>query len=354
LAFLDPPKDGVAQAIKELFAAGVDLKIISGDSRAVTVHLAREVGVDTSPGRVLTGSQLDELSDESLWARVERTTIFAEVDPNQKERIILSLKKRGHVVGYMGDGINDAPALHAADVSMSVEGAVDVAREAADFVLVERRLDVLRRGVLEGRTTFANTLKYILTTESANLGNMLSMALCSAFLPFLPLLAGQVLLNNLLSDVPAMALAGDAVDEELIAKPRRWDLRFIRRFMLQFGVLSSVFDFATFGTLLYAFKAGEAEFRTGWFVESVVSASLVVLVVRTRGAAWRSLPARGLVLATVGVCAAAVALPVSPLAAPLGFVPLPARFYPVLAAIVVAYIGSAEAAKRRFYRWASF
>ena len=220
------------------------IKVITGDNELVSRHLAALVGLPTA--HVLTGQDLDELHDEALWHAAERTDLFVEVDPNQKERIILALKKRGHVVGFLGDGVNDAPAMHAADTSLSVDEAVDVAREAADFVLLERGLDVIRRGVEEGRKTFANTLKYVLITTSANLGNMVSMAAASLFLPFLPLLPAQILLNNFLSDIPAIGLANDHVDRELVDRPRRWDIGFIGRFMLVFGLVSSAFDLITF------------------------------------------------------------------------------------------------------------
>ncbi len=221
-----------------------------------------------------------------------RTDLFVEVDPNQKERIILALKRMGHVVGFMGDGVNDAPAMHVADTSLSVDQAVDVARAAADFVLLERDLDVIRRGIEEGRRTFANTLKYILTTMSANLGNMISMAAASLFLPFLPLMAGQILLNNFLSDVPAVGIADDAVDAELVELPRRWDIRFIGRFMVEFGAVSSIFDFVTFGVLLKGFRVNPELFRTSWFVESLLTELVIALVVRTKRPFYRSRPER--------------------------------------------------------------
>jgi Mg2+-importing ATPase len=217
----------------------------------------------------LLGDDLDRMHDDALWRAAEQTDLFVEVDPNQKERIILALKRTGHVVGFLGDGVNDAPAMHAADASLSVESAVDVAREAADFVLLKRDLDVIRAGIEEGRRTFANTLKYVLTTTSANLGNMISMAVASLVLPFLPLLAGQILLNNFLSDIPALGIASDRVDAELVQRPRRWSMRFIGRFMVEFGLLSSLFDFLTFGLLLWFFAAGAELFRSGWFVESL-------------------------------------------------------------------------------------
>jgi Mg2+-importing ATPase len=299
---------------------------------------------------VLDGAQLDRLSDEALRGAAPQTDLFVEVDPSQKERIMRALRGAGHVVGFLGDGINDAPAMHAADTSLSVEGAVDVAREAADFVLLDRDLEVIQRGVAAGRRTFANTLKYVLTTTSANLGNMISMAIASLFLPFLPLLAGQVLLNNLLSDVPAVGIADDAVDPELVARPRRWDMRFLRRFMLQFGLLSSLFDFLTFVLLLWAFAAGVELFRTGWFVESLLTELLVALVVRTRRPFWRSRPGSVLTWSTAAVVALACAIPYLPHAGLLGFTPLPASVVFALVLIAALYVAAAEWLKGRFYR----
>jgi Mg2+-importing ATPase len=348
LLFLDPPKVGVKETVAALAGLGVRLKIVTGDNGLVAAHVAEAVGIEA--GAVLSGADLVEMSDEALGRAAETVDLFVEVDPNQKERVVRLLRRGGHVVGYLGDGINDAPALHAADVGVSVEGAVDVAREAADFVLLEPDLDVLRRGILEGRTTFANTLKYVLTTESANLGNMVSMAAASLFLPFFPLLAKQILLNNFLSDVPAMAIASDRVDGELIARPRRWDLKFVRRFMVEFGLLSSCFDLCTFGVLIYGFGASGDRFRTAWFVESLLTELVVALIVRTRRPAWRSRPSAGLVWSTAGVAMLTFALPWLPGASLLGLIPLEA---PVLAAIVVItllYAASAELVKASFYR----
>ncbi|MBI2898020.1 MAG: magnesium-translocating P-type ATPase [Deltaproteobacteria bacterium] len=348
VTFLDRPKEGVAESIGALARLGVSVKVITGDTRLVAEHVAGLVGLPS--GRVLTGTDLDELHDEALWHAAERTDLFVEVDPNQKERIILSLKKMGHVVGFLGDGVNDAPAMHAADTSLSVAGAVDVAREAADFVLLERHLDVIRRGIEEGRRTFANTLKYVLTTTSANLGNMASMAAASLFLPFLPLSAGQILLNNFLSDIPAVGLAGDAVDPELTERPRRWNMRFIGRFMVEFGVLSSAFDLVTFAVLLGAFHAVAETFRTGWFVESLLTELVVALVVRTRRPFFRSKPGRVLLLSTLVLVPATFAIPFVPHAGVLGFVPLPAPMLVALAGITVLYVIATELLKRWFYR----
>jgi Mg2+-importing ATPase len=348
LLFTDPPKPGIEATIERLHALGIGLKIITGDNRLVAESLGRRVGL--AAPRVLAGDALGVISDPALTHVAERTDIFAEVEPNQKERIILALRRAGHVVGYMGDGINDAPALHAADVSLSVDDAADVAKEAADIVLLEKDLNVLVEGVRAGRVTFANTLKYVFMATSANFGNMFSMAGASLFLPYLPLLPKQILFINLLTDLPEMTIAADRVDPELIERPRRWDIRFIRRFMLVFGTLSSVFDYLTFAVLLWGLHAGPRELRTGWLVESVVSASLIVLVIRTRRPALRSRPGHALAVATGAVVAFAVALPFTPLAAPFDLQPLPASFGAALAAIVCLYFVAAELAKRWFYR----
>jgi Mg2+-importing ATPase len=348
LTFLDRPKEGVSRAIEDLRALGVSVKLISGDTKLVAQHVASIVGLCAE--RVLTGKELDELHDEALWRAAERTDLFVEVDPNQKERIILSLKKMGHVVGFLGDGINDAPAMHAADTSISVEQAADVAKEAADFVLLERNLDVIRRGIEEGRRTFANTLKYVLTTTSANLGNMVSMALASMLLPFLPLLAGQILLNNFLSDIPAFGLAQDSVDRELVDRPRRWDMRFIGQFMVQFGVLSSVFDFLTFGALLGFFAATPELFRTAWFVESLLTELCVALVVRTRRPFFRSRPGTFLLTSSLAIMALVLAIPYFPRANLLGFTPMPVTLLATLVLVTALYVAAAEFTKARFYR----
>jgi len=349
LTFLDRPKSGVAETIRELGGLGVSLKLITGDSRLVAQHVARLVGLRAD--RVLTGQQLDELHDEALWRVAEETDLFVEVDPNQKERIILSLKKTRHVVGFLGDGVNDAPAMHAADTSLSVDQAVDVAREAADFVLLERDLDVIRRGIEEGRRTFANTLKYVLITTSANLGNMVSMAVASLFLPFLPLTAGQILLNNFLSDIPAIGLADDSVDRELVDRPRRWDTRFIGRYMLEFGISSSAFDVLTFGTLLVVFRATPAVFRTSWFVESLLTELVVALVMRTPRPFFRSRPGTLLLYSTVAVIVLTLAIPYLPRAGVFGFVPLPGRLLATIGVITVLYVVATEVQKRWIARW---
>ncbi len=348
LTLFDPPKPGIVETVKRLEDLGVSLKIITGDNRLVAAAVAGQMGLDGAG--VLAGPDMHAMSSHALAARIRRTQIFAEVEPAQKEQIVRALRGDGRVVGYLGDGINDAAALNAADVGISVEGAVDVAKETADIVLLEHTLDVLIDGVMEGRRTFANTLKYIFMATSANFGNMFSMAGASLFLPFLPLLPKQILVTNLLTDFPEMTIAGDNVDEEMIARPRRWDIGFIRAFMIVFGLISSLFDYLTFAVLLYVLRAGPEEFRSGWFVESVVSASMIVLVIRTRGPVTRGRPGRLLVVATLLVAGATIAIPYTPLAPALGFVPLPARFLGALAAIVVLYIVVTEIAKRIFYR----
>jgi Mg2+-importing ATPase len=348
ITFLDRPKAGVAEAVRALAVLGVSIKIITGDSRLVAQHVASLVGLDSES--VLTGGQLDDLNDEALWRVAEQTTLFVEVDPNQKERIILALKKMGHVVGFLGDGVNDAPAMHAADTSLSVDQAVDVAREAADFVLLQRDLDVIRHGIEEGRRTFANTLKYILMTTSANLGNMLSMAAASLVLPFLPLTAGQILLNNFLSDIPAVGIADDSVDAELVSRPQRWSMRFIGRYMVEFGAVSSGFDALTFVLLLLGFRASVQVFQTGWFVESLLTELVVALVMRTRRPFFRSRPGTLLLSLTIVLIVVALAIPYLPGAGLLGFVPLPVSLLATISLIVLLYVTASEVQKRWFYR----
>ncbi len=348
LVLNDPPKPGIAETVAKLRGLGVSLKMITGDNALVATEVGALVGL---PGaRVLSGSDLGSMSDEALMVAARDSEIFAEIEPNQKERIILALRKGGHVVGYMGDGINDAPALHAADVGISVQGAVDVAKGAADIVLLEQDLAVLEDGVREGRKTFANTMKYVFMATSANFGNMFSMAGASLFLPFLPLLPKQILLTNLMTDSPEMTIATDRVDRDWVERARRWDVGFIRRFMLTFGLLSSVFDYMTFGVLLLLLGASPAQFRTGWFVESVVSATLIVLVIRTRGGLLRSRPSWSLLATTLLVAAAAAALPYTPLGVLFDLVPLPAHFLGIMGLIVIGYVASAEVAKALFYR----
>ena len=352
LTLYDPPKEGIADTLKELQLLGVTPKMITGDSRAVAMSIIQQVGLPEP--KVLTGAELQQLNDEALMHRVQETNVFAEVEPNQKERIIIALKKAGNVVGYLGDGINDASALHAADVGISVDSAVDVAKEAADIVLMQKDLNVLVLGVKEGRVTFANTLKYVFMATSANFGGMFSMAGASLFLPFLPLLPKQILLNNLLTDLPEMTIATDRVDKELVSKPHRMDINFIRKFMLVFGMLSAVFDYLTFGALLLLLHAQPVQFRTGWFLESVISSALVVLVVRSRESIRKSKPGKYLVRATLASVVVTLIIPYTPLAGLLGFQALPLGFVLVLMAIVALYVIAAEGVKRVFYNWVKF
>ncbi|MCZ0963649.1 magnesium-translocating P-type ATPase [Paracoccus benzoatiresistens] len=349
LVFQDPPKADAAQAIGDLARLGVGIKVISGDNRFVTAHVARTVGLD--PRALLTGEEIAGMRDEALWHTAPRTDLFVEIDPQQKERIVRALQRTGHSVGYLGDGINDAPALHAADVGVSVAEAVDVARDSADIILTSRDLGVLREGVEGGRRTFANTLKYISITTSANFGNMISMALATPLLPFLPLAAKQILLNNFLSDLPSIAISSDKVDPERVAAPQRWNVKDIRRFMIVFGLVSSVFDLLTFGVLLYIFHAGEALFQTSWFMISLLTELTVVLVLRTRRSALQSRPSRLLLWSTLAAAAATFAIPFLGQASTLfGFVPLSVMELAAVALIVGGYIVATEVAKTWYFR----
>ncbi|MCX6285005.1 MAG: HAD-IC family P-type ATPase, partial [Bacteroidetes bacterium] len=329
LTLFDPPKANILETINSLKKLGVSLKIITGDNRLVATSLSKKMGLPDN--QIITGPELREMSDAALLRRVGLVDVFAEIEPNQKERIIIAMHKAGNVVGYMGDGINDASALHAADVGISVDTAADVAKDAADIVLLEKDLGVLVEGVREGRMTFANTLKYVFMATSANFGNMFSMAGVSLFIPFLPLLPKQILLTNLLTDFPEMTIATDNVDDEMVDHPRRWDIKAIRKFMITFGLVSSVFDYLTFGLLLLVFRASEAQFRTGWFLESVISASMIVLVIRSRKPFFKS-----------------------PLGTLFGFTPLSFITYLLLLLIVIMYIVAAEVAKTIFYRRVKF
>ena len=348
LLLFDHLKEDVARTISDLAINGIALRVITGDNKLIAMHTAGCVGLEIKG--VITGSELIKMSDQVLWSSIEDTNLFAEVDPNQKERIILALKKRGHVVGYMGDGINDVPALHAADVSISVDNAVDVAKESADFVLMEKSLEVLNRGIELGRTTFANTLKYIFVTTSANFGNMFSMAGASLFMPFLPLLPKQILLLNFLSDFPAIAIANDAVDQEVLKKPRRWDIQLIRNFMFTFGFLSSVFDYLTFAVLLIIFEASEGIFQSGWFVLSILTELLTLLVMRTKRPFFKSRPAPILAFTSLAVAMLTLAIPYLPISNIMNIEPIPFKVMASLLAIAVLYIIVTEIAKHYFYK----
>jgi Mg2+-importing ATPase len=347
LVLFDPPKPHIVETITNLRNLGVTLKILTGDNRLVASNVSQQMGLSES--KILTGQDMHQLSDAALLSRVTIVDVFAEIEPNQKERIILALRKAGNVVGYMGDGINDASALHSADVGISVDSAVDVAKDAADIVLLEKDLEVLVQGVREGRATFSNTLKYVFMATSANFGNMFSMAGVSLFLPFLPLLPKQILLTNLMTDFPEMTIATDSVDKELIEYPRRWDIKAIRKFMITFGIVSSVFDYLTFGVLLLILHATQVQFRTGWFLESVISASLIVLVIRSRRPFFKSRPGKYLSIATLTIVAVTFIVPFTPLAEIFGFSPLPFLYLLLIGFIVLLYIIAAEMTKKIFY-----
>jgi P-type Mg2+ transporter len=347
LALSDPLKPHVKETLGELERLGIRLTLITGDNRHVARQIAGEAGLDTTTIR--TGAELRQLTEDALIRDAPRTAVFAEIEPNQKERIIRALKKSGYSVGYLGDGINDAAALHAADVGISVESATDVTKQAADIVLLDKDLGVLGRGVREGRRAFANMLKYVFITTSANFGNMFSMAGATLFAGFLPLLPKQILLINVLSDLPAMAIATDRLDPELVVKPRRWDNRSIRRFMITFGVVSSVFDYLTFGALLLL-RVSASTFRTAWFMESVLSEILILLVIRTRRAFFRSAIGSALLWSSVAVVGVTLALPYTPLASLLGFVPLSPVLVFGVCGIVILYVLASEASKRVLFK----
>ncbi|MGZ3846385.1 MAG: magnesium-translocating P-type ATPase, partial [Flavisolibacter sp.] len=348
ITLFDPLKPGVVDTIGKLEDMGVSLKVITGDNALVAKSLGKQVGFDTT--NILTGDEIRKMSNAAFLQRVVEAQIFAEIEPNQKEAIILALKKTGHVVGFLGDGINDAAALHAADVGISVDTAVDVAKESADLVLLDQDLGVLHDGILEGRKTFANTMKYIFMATSANFGNMFSMAGASLFLNFLPLLPKQILLTNLLTDLPETTIATDQVDAVMLARPQAWDIGFIKRFMITFGILSSLFDYITFAVLILVLHAQQASFQTGWFIESVISASLIVLIVRTRLPFYKSKPSRYLVGATLAVIVSVLILPYIPLGRLFGFTRLPLSFFGWIVLIVAGYSISAEICKRWFYK----
>jgi P-type Mg2+ transporter len=350
LVFLDPPKKDAAEALKRLAGLGITVKVVTGDNPAVAIKVGRDLGL--AEGGALTGAELDALDDDQLAAAITRTTVFARVTPEQKARIVRAQRHSGGGVAFLGDGVNDALALHAADVGISVDSATDVAKDAADVILLEKDLGVLADGVVEGRRIFANTIKYVLMGTSSNFGNMASAAGASLFLPFLPMLPSQILLNNLLYDASQLAIPTDNVDEEQLRRPSHWDIAFIRRFMVCFGPLSSVFDFATFAVMLWIFHSGPAQFRSGWFVESLATQTLVIFAIRTRRVPFfRSRhPSLPLVLAAFGVVTVGALLPATPLARLLGFQPLPAVFFAALAGMVVCYLVLIEVGKRLFYR----
>ena len=349
-AFLDPPKEGISAVLDALKANGVSVVIMTGDNQYVTQKVAHDVGLATD--RIVTGEQLDTMDDAALAYQAEHGAIFARVSPEQKNRVILGLKARGHVVGYIGDGINDAPSLHTADVGISVMNGVDVAKDAAKIILLEKDLAVLNEGVLEGRRCYANIMKYIIMSTSSNFGNMFSMAAASLFLKFLPMLPTQILLNNFLYDTSQVAVPGDNVDPGLVHKPKRWQIGFIRQFMTIIGPISSIYDFLTFGVLLWLFHAAANPplFRTGWFVESLVTQTLVVFVIRTAGNPFKSRPSGRLVIAVVAVSLAGAVLPYTPLGGLLGFTPLPPSLLAAIAVLTLTYMMLVQAVKTWFYR----
>ncbi len=348
LIFVDRPKPDARASLEQLDRLGIAVKIATGDNAKVAEKVCADLGMVS--GGTLTGTDLDALSDKELGPAVRAATIFARVSPEQKARIIESLREKGRAVAFLGDGVNDALALHRADIGISVESAADVAKDAADVLLLEKDLSVLANGVMEGRRIFANTIKYVLMGTSSNFGNMFSASIASVVLSFLPMLPGQILLNNLLYDAGQLAIPSDRVDREQLEAPSHWDIRFIRRFMLLFGPISSLFDFATFALMLVVFSAGPPEFRSGWFIESIATQTLIIFAIRThRVPFFRSRPSPGLTIASLGVVAIGVWLPYSPLNGVLGFVPLPAPFFLALIGMIVLYLVLVEIAKKWFF-----
>ena len=349
LVFLDPPKPDAATALGRLANLGITVKVVTGDNAAVAVKVCRDLGL--GDGVALTGADIDALDDKALAAAISNTTVFARVSPEHKARIVRVQRHTGGAVAFLGDGVNDALALHAADVGISVDSATDVAKDAADVILLEKDLDVLADGVAEGRRIFANTIKYVLMGTSSNFGNMFSAAGASLFLTFLPMLPSQILLNNLLYDSSQLAIPTDGVDEEQLRRPSHWDIGFIRRFMIFFGPLSSLFDFVTFAVMLWVFHSGAAQFRSGWFVESLATQTLVIFAIRTRRVPFfQSHPSLPLTLAALSVVTIGTLLPATPLAHTLGFSPLPGAFFAALVGMVVGYLALIEVGKRYFYR----
>ncbi len=347
LIFFDPIKTEIPESLNKLNRLGVSIKVITGDNRHVAKHVAQKIGLTNN--EIVLGYDLHHMSSNILAHKVTDVDIFAEIEPNQKEQIILALRKAGYGVGYIGDGINDAPALHAADASISVDTATDVVKEAADIVLLEKDLKVLVKGIEEGRKTFSNTLKYIFMATSANFGNMFSMAGASSFLSFLPLLPKQVLLLNLITDIPEMVISTDNVDEEMIQKPRKWNIKFIRKFMLYFGLLSTLFDFITFGILLLL-NSSMAEFRTVWFMESLMSASLIILIIRTKSVFYKSRPSKYLIISILAIIGIITVIPYTPIGNLFGFVSPSLIYLPIIGIIVFTYICMTEVVKKVFYK----
>jgi Mg2+-importing ATPase len=348
LTFSDPPLESAKLALRDLNRDGIQVKILTGDNELVTRHICSQVGLDV--GRIILGDELERMTDPALAHVVEQTSVFARVSPAQKNRIILALKHRSHVVGYLGDGINDAPSLHAADVGISVSSAVDVAKDAADIILLERSLNVLHEGIIEGRKAFGNVMKYLLMGTSSNFGNMFSMAIASLFLPFLPMLPTQILLNNFLYDLAQVTIPTDHVDRTFIHKPQRWNVKMIRDFMIYIGPISSIYDFLTFFALLKVFSASEQLFHTGWFVESLATQTLVIFIIRTAGNPFHSRPSLPLTATTIAVVMAGIVIPFTSLGRLLGFTPLPLGFFLFLAGATGTYLLLVEIVKRKLMR----
>ena len=347
-AFLDPPKESTKKALADLTASGISIKIVTGDNELVTEHICGKLEIPITG--ILTGAEILKMDDQALVGQVENINLFCRVTPSQKNRIILALKKRGHTVGYLGDGINDAPSLHSADIGISVDSGVDVAKEAAEMILLEKDLGVLQSGVIEGRRTFGNIMKYIMMGTSSNFGNMFSMAGGSLFLPFLPMLPTQILLNNMLYDISEIPIPMDNVDEEYLMRPKNWDINFVRKFMLVVGPISSIFDFLTFFVMLTVFQAEEALFHTGWFIESLATQILVIFIIRTRKNPLKSRPNLWLMICSLSVVAFACLLPFTPLGKLFGFVPPPALFFFILGCMVIVYLLMVEVVKQWFYK----
>ena len=348
LTFSDPPLPTAKSTLDALRRDGIQVKILTGDNELVTQHICSQVELDS--GRIVLGTELDKISDPALAHIAEQTSVFARVSPAQKNRIILALKNRSHVVGYLGDGINDAPSLHAADVGISVASAVDVAKDAADFILLEPGLDVLHAGIIEGRKSFGNVMKYLLMGTSSNFGNMFSMAAAVVFLPFLPMLPTQILLNNFLYDLAQVTIPTDEVDETFIRKPQRWNIKLIRDFMISIGPLSSIYDFLTFFVLLKIFLASEQFFHTGWFVESLATQTLVIFVIRTARNPLRSRPSLALTITTIAIVLFGTLLPYTRLGSVIGFTPLPLSFLLFITVASATYLLLVEVVKRRLMR----
>ncbi|HVN13587.1 MAG TPA: magnesium-translocating P-type ATPase [Kineosporiaceae bacterium] len=351
LVFLDPAKPSARAALARLADLGIAVKVVTGDNAAVAARVCTELGLTLGSGSVLSGQDIDAADDDALAGLVREARVFARVSPEHKARIVRAERRGGAVVSFLGDGVNDALALHAADVGISVDSGTDVAKDAADVILLEKDLDVLADGVSEGRRIFANTIKYVMMGTSSNLGNMISAAGASAFLTFLPMLPSQILLNNLLYDTSQLTIPTDEVDEEQLRRPSHWDISAIRRFMVVFGPISSIFDILTFIVMLRVFDASPPLFRSGWFVESLATQCMVIFAIRTRRVPfWRSRPSLPLALSAIGVALVGAIIPATPLAGPLGFAPLPGSFYALVVGFVAAYLSIIELAKTWYYR----